>query len=577
MPGSIPEEPAMNWKHKSLPSTWTLCIVVLALLRATSLYAAFEGFGSSTPGGNNGSQVTVTSLADSGPGTLREAIANANNRRIVFAVGGTINLKSSLEIRGRSFVTIDGSTAPSPGITLHGSGFYIRNSHDIVLTHLRIRNSVSDGITLWDGSYNVVIDHCSVTNSADGNIDITEDTRDVTVSWSIIGDTRPDWFSLKTKGMLIANFNKPPVSNISLHHNLFINEFQRSPQVSTAGLFDIRNNVIWDWGSYGIRLRQGAWGNIINNIFDTNNNPEDAVVLEFDAGPVYIHGNQGPGASNVNSLTTAAGAFNVAPVTTDAVTDVEQIVLQWVGALPRDAVDTSLAGSADSVPPPTTPPPVATNHAPTVNAGANQTITLPASASLNGTVTDDGLPAPGTLTSAWTRVSGPGSVSFANASAIDTTASFTTAGTYVLRLTTNDGALSAGDDVTVTVNTLPSSGQAVISLTLINASTDEPIATLNNGGTLNLATFPTRNLNIRADTSPAAIGSVRFGLDGKSNYRTDSRAPYALAGDNNGNYYSWRPSLGSHTVTATPYSEANAKGTIGTPLTITFTVINQPN
>jgi hypothetical protein len=257
-------------------------------------------------------------------------------------------------------------------------------------------------------------------------------------------------------------------------------------------------------------------------------------------------------------------------VTTDTVTDVEQIVLQGAGAFPRDAVDTSLAGSTDSAP----PPPVATNHAPTVNAGANQTITLPASASLNGTVTDDGLPAPGILTSAWTRVSGPGSVSFANASAIDTTASFTTAGTYVLRLTANDGALSAGDDVTVTVNPPPSSGQAVVSFTLINANTDESIATLNNGATLNLATLPTRNLNIRADTSPAAIGSVRFGLDQNSNYRTDNRAPYALQGDSNGNYYSWRPAVGSHTVTATPYSKGNGSGTKGASLTITFTVIN---
>jgi pectate lyase len=571
----------MNWEHK-LPTptsiTAQLGIVVLVLLFSTSLYAAFEGFGSSTPGGDNGSQVTVTSLADSGPGTLREAIANANNRRIIFAVAGTINLSSNLSIRDKSFITIDGSTAPSPGITLQGWGLDIRNSHDIVVTHMRIRNASGDGISIRLGSHNVVIDHCSVTNSFDGNIDITEDSRDVTVSWSIIGDTRPDWFSLKTKGMLIANFNYPPVTNLSLHHNLFIHEFQRSPQISTAGLFDVRNNVIRDWGAYGIRIREGAWGNIVNNAFNTNNNPEDAVVLDSDAGPVYIHGNQGPGARNVNSLTTAAAPFNVASVTTDAATDVEQFVIQGVGALPRDAVDTSLAGPASSDPPPTTAPPAPTNKAPAVNAGANQTITLPALASLNATVTDDGLPAPGNVTTSWTKVSGPGTVSFGNASAIDTTASFTTAGTYILRLTASDGALSAGDDVTVTVN--PAS-QAVISFTLINAITDQPILSfdpLNSGVTLNLATLPTRNLNIRANTSPATVGSVRFGLDGKTNYRTENTTPYALASDDgNGNYSSWTPRLGSHTVTATPYTRSNARGTRGTPLTITFTVIDNPN
>ena len=159
---------------------WILAIL-LTLLPPPSLSGAFEGFGSSTPGGDNGSQVTVTSLADSGPGTLREAIAG-NNRRIVFAVAGTITLSSDLSVRDRSFITIDGSTAPSPGITIQGRGIDIRNSHDIIVTHMRIRNAGNDGISVRYGAYNVVIDHCSVTDSVDGNIDITEGAHDVTVS-----------------------------------------------------------------------------------------------------------------------------------------------------------------------------------------------------------------------------------------------------------------------------------------------------------------------------------------------------------------------------------------------------------
>jgi uncharacterized repeat protein (TIGR01451 family) len=94
-------------------------------------------------------------------------------------------------------------------------------------------------------------------------------------------------------------------------------------------------------------------------------------------------------------------------------------------------------------------PPV--NQAPAVYAGADQTITLPANAVLDGTVTDDGLPSPPALTTLWTMVSGPGTVTFANASAVDTTATFSAPGTYVLRLAANDGALSASDDVTITV------------------------------------------------------------------------------------------------------------------------------
>jgi uncharacterized repeat protein (TIGR01451 family) len=94
-----------------------------------------------------------------------------------------------------------------------------------------------------------------------------------------------------------------------------------------------------------------------------------------------------------------------------------------------------------------------TNQAPIVNAGPDQTITLPAGASLSGTATDDGLPnPPATVTTTWTTVSGPGTVTFANASALNATASFSIVGTYVLRLTASDSMLSSSDDVTITVN-----------------------------------------------------------------------------------------------------------------------------
>jgi hypothetical protein len=91
------------------------------------------------------------------------------------------------------------------------------------------------------------------------------------------------------------------------------------------------------------------------------------------------------------------------------------------------------------------------NQAPAVSAGTDQSVTLPATASLDGSASDDGLPAPPALSVSWTQVSGPGSVSFGGANQTDTTASFTVAGTYVLRLTATDGELSASDEVTVTV------------------------------------------------------------------------------------------------------------------------------
>ncbi len=94
------------------------------------------------------------------------------------------------------------------------------------------------------------------------------------------------------------------------------------------------------------------------------------------------------------------------------------------------------------------------NTPPVVSAGPDQTITLPSNASLDGTVSDDGLPnPPGTVTTTWSKVSGPGTVTFGNPSAVDTIASFSVSGVYTLRLTANDSALSTSDDVIITVNT----------------------------------------------------------------------------------------------------------------------------
>ena len=90
------------------------------------------------------------------------------------------------------------------------------------------------------------------------------------------------------------------------------------------------------------------------------------------------------------------------------------------------------------------------NRAPTVSAGSDRSVTFPAAASLAGSVGDDGLPTGATVTVAWTKVSGPGTATFANASAPSTTVTFSDPGTYVLRLSASDTELQASDDVTVT-------------------------------------------------------------------------------------------------------------------------------
>ena len=99
--------------------------------------------------------------------------------------------------------------------------------------------------------------------------------------------------------------------------------------------------------------------------------------------------------------------------------------------------------------------PPSTNLPPSVNAGGDQLLFLPDVAQLDGTVADDGQPSPpGSVATQWTLTSGPAPVVFGNPTAVDTTATFSTSGRYVLRLTADDGDLAVFDEVTIDVNTI---------------------------------------------------------------------------------------------------------------------------
>ena len=97
-----------------------------------------------------------------------------------------------------------------------------------------------------------------------------------------------------------------------------------------------------------------------------------------------------------------------------------------------------------------------TNFAPVVSTAATAPVWTGSPATLDATVTDDNLPnPPAAVTTLWEKVSGPGNVTFADASSIDTTATADAAGTYILRLRASDGAAIGSAQVTLTVTAPP--------------------------------------------------------------------------------------------------------------------------
>lgn len=148
--------------------------------------------------------------------------------------------------------------------------------------------------------------------------------------------------------------------------------------------------------------------------------------------------------------------------------------------------------------------PTVGNAPPLVDAGPDQTITLPAPVALQGVVTDDGLPdPPAATTAAWSKMSGPGTVTFADATAPSTTASFSTDGTYVLRLTADDSAAQGWDEATVTVLSQATTGPGVVDVP-VTARSDDAEETA--GGKMRLASS---DLELVYDGSNQTVG-LRF-------------------------------------------------------------------
>ncbi len=237
-----------------------------------------EGFGRLARGGRGGDVYHVTTLADSGPGSLREGIVSATGpRTIVFAVGGEIRLRSALRI-DRSFLTIAGQTAPGDGITVRDYSVQIRNATDVVLRYLRFRlgderpadAKGADDTLVTDDIRRVIIDHCSLSWAIDGTHDLRRGG-EFTLQWSIISEALNHSLHAKGAHAMAASY-RDLSGPITLHHNLIATCRDRHPSLGSAKepprhLVDFRNNLIYHWTSPGTANFCDHFINCINNVW----------------------------------------------------------------------------------------------------------------------------------------------------------------------------------------------------------------------------------------------------------------------------------------------------------------------
>jgi pectate lyase len=261
-----------------------------------AVFPGAEGFGTRTRAGRGGKALVVTSLADSGPGTLREALADPSPRTIVFAVGGVIELKAHLSIE-RPFATIAGQTAPGDGVVLKDFGIVI-STNDVLLQHLRIRPGNrgavrvdhNDAIAILGptgnakGAYNVVIDHVSASWGEDETISTWFGPHDITVSWSIISEALSRSRHPKhshSAGLMVGDRS----DRTSIHHNLLAHNDFRNPLIAAGGTHDVVNNVVYDWGALVTQVIEDAPTkvNVVGNYYRSGRSSQSPYPIFVDA------------------------------------------------------------------------------------------------------------------------------------------------------------------------------------------------------------------------------------------------------------------------------------------------------
>lgn len=375
----------MKPKIRRLAAAVALACGVAPLANALPVIPGALGHGISTPAGRGGTVIRVTNTNASGAGSLKACVDASGPRVCVFEVSGTITLPDDLTVRNR-YITIAGQTAPSPGITLRGSGLLIKAS-DVLVQHIRVRPGDATGgeppgnrdalkieAPREAPISNVVVDHCTFTWSLDEIASAWQYWDNISLLNNIFAEPLHDSIHPEGKhgfGVLIG----PVDGSATLAGNLFANMESRNP-MTAASRTVIVNNLIYNWANSAIDLQSRGLvtqNSVVGNVFvrgpDTWSNKApvgfraDASTLRSGA-KVFLSDNllQG-GASTSDAWASSVagsiyGSLNVAnfkstaplawPASMTTLPTSENVVrdhvLKYSGARPadRDAVDTRI-------------------------------------------------------------------------------------------------------------------------------------------------------------------------------------------------------------------------------------------
>jgi hypothetical protein len=272
----------MHLKH--LKVLFLLIVLSLFNFNSSAQQLAFptaSGAGAYATGGRGYTVFKVTNLNNAGPGSLRQAVydADANGGgNVVFTVSGAINLTSNLGFVGIQNVSIWGQTAPEGGISVANklSGFYAGNSQtepssNIIIRFMRFRvdssplinsqyNGLETDVFVMEYANNYIIDHCSFSFGTDEAIN-HGNGENVTWQHNLIAEN--------SKAMIMGQVAQQQ-GNFSFNNNLFTRTSHRFVNVESGGRVDLINNYIYDWYSSSAAPRGAFQLNHINNYFGPN-------------------------------------------------------------------------------------------------------------------------------------------------------------------------------------------------------------------------------------------------------------------------------------------------------------------